>query len=77
MTDAALKEALDAALAKLTDQHFAILIVGEIPPFGQQPSGELLVSTSCGSEQTREIIIKLAQGISNHGMPMPKEPPQA
>jgi hypothetical protein len=63
MTDAMLNAALKAAADALPDTHFAILLVGEIPPFGDDRIGPIDVMSTAQREQTRKIILKLAKAI--------------
>ena len=56
MTDATFKEALSAVTKLLPDTHFAILLVVEIPPFGESKVGPVDIMTTAGAQQVREII---------------------
>ena len=73
MTDAAMKQALDAALDKLPDGCFAVLLAGPVPPFGEKPKS-VEVATSAGADQTREIIVGLARSIEK-GQTGERNPP--
>ena len=73
MTDATLKEALAAVTKLLPDTHFAILLVVEIPPFGQSKVGPIDIMTTAGAQQVREIIVGLSRSIEQGNQGSPRE----
>lgn len=65
MTDDLLKQALTAAEEKLPDGYFSILLVGQIPAFGEDKVGSIEVATSASADKVKEIIVRLARSIES------------
>ena len=63
MTDDLLKQALTAAEEKLPDGCFSILLVGQIPAFGDDRIASVEVATSASAAKVKEIIVRLARSI--------------